>query len=185
MLGVGFKTGDLLSQAPPSDFLQPLDEHGVVQVRGNDTTVDPHARFDQEREIGCAGADIECPTTCRNGHIGGSNGLPPVVEPKAQERVIQVVDAGNRGEHPLNGLFTGLARPSRYGDRGLRGVRPLLNRRYIHMYHESVVAPAFLVCQDEQGGYSTRQVPGRHSPFRVRRQDTKAGSQGSLQRLPK
>ena len=116
MLGIGFKTGDPLSQAPRGDFLQSLDKHGVVQIGGNDTTAGSHARFDQEREIGCAGADIECPASCGDGHIGGSNGLPPVVESKTQECVVQVIDAGNRGEHPLNGLFTGLARPGRNGD---------------------------------------------------------------------
>ena len=38
MLGVGFEAGDLRSQTPSCNLLQPLDQHGVVQVGGNDTT---------------------------------------------------------------------------------------------------------------------------------------------------
>lgn len=109
MLGIGFKAGDLLSHASRGHFLQPLDKHGVIQIGGNHATAGSHARFDQKREIGCAGADVECPASCGDGHIGGSNGLPPVVESKTQECVVQVIDAGNRGEHPLDGLFPSLA----------------------------------------------------------------------------
>ena len=51
------------------------------------------------------------------GYIGGGNLLPTVMESKTQQRVVEVVDARNGGEHPLNGLFAGLARPGRDGDR--------------------------------------------------------------------
>ena len=111
MFSVGFETGNLLPQAPPSDFLEPLDKHGMVQVGGNDAAIDSHAGFDQQRQIGCAGADIECQASRSNGDIGGSNLLPPVVQSKTQERVVQVVDPRNGGKHPLHRLFTGRARP--------------------------------------------------------------------------
>jgi hypothetical protein len=73
-----------------------------------------------------------------------------VVQSKTQERVVEIIDAGDRGEHPLNRLFTGLARPGRDGERGRRGVGPLLNGWCIYLHHESVVAPAFRVCQGDQ-----------------------------------
>jgi hypothetical protein len=43
-----------------------------------------------------------------------------------------------------------LARPGRDGVRGRWGVGLFLNGRRIHMHHESVVAPAFRVCQGDQ-----------------------------------
>ena len=115
MLGVGFETGNLISQAPSCDLLEPLNQHRVVQVGGNDAAIVPHTRFNKERQIGCAGADIECPTSSRDGDMGGGNLLPPVMQSKTQKRVVQVVDACNRRKHPLNGLFAGRASPSRNG----------------------------------------------------------------------
>mgnify|MGYP006955964270 CR=1 FL=1 len=117
MFGVGFETGNLLPQTPPGDFLEPLNQHRVVQVGGNDAAIVPHARFDQKRQIGCAGADIERPASSRDGDIGGGNFLPPVMQPEAQERVVEVIDASNRRKHPLNGLLAGRASPSRDSDR--------------------------------------------------------------------
>ena len=111
MFGVGFKTGDLPPQTPPGDFLQPLNEHGMVQVGGNDASIGSHTGLDQERKIGCAGPDIKCPTFCSDRDIGSSNFLPPVVQSKAQKRVVKIVDAGDRRKHPLNSLLTGRASP--------------------------------------------------------------------------
>ena len=83
VLGIGFETSNLLPQASSGDFLEPLNQHRVVQVGGNDAAIVPHARFNQERQIGCAGTDIECPPARGDGDIGGSNFLPPVMQPKA------------------------------------------------------------------------------------------------------
>jgi len=117
MLGVGFKTGNLLAQTPPGDFLQPFDEHGMVQVRSNDTAAGSHARFNQEREIGCARADVECPAFSGHGDIGSSNFLPSVVQPKTQKRVVEIIDAGDRREHSLDRLLARLTGPGRDGAR--------------------------------------------------------------------
>ena len=79
VLGIGFETGNFLSQAPFGDLLEPLHEHGMVQVGSNNAPIVPHAGFYQERQIGCARTDIERPASSGDGHIRGGNFLPPVV----------------------------------------------------------------------------------------------------------
>src|SRR4029077_15040482 len=111
MFGVGFEAGNLLSQTTPGDFLQAFDKHGMVQIGSNDAAVGPHAGFDQEGEIGCAGPDIECPAFSGHRDMGSSNFFPPISKSKTQKRVFEVENTSDRLKHPLNGLSRSRASP--------------------------------------------------------------------------
>ena len=70
-----------------------------------------HFGFNQEGEIRRAGADVECASVRHGGHIRRGEALPMVMEAETQQGVVEIVDARDRGKHPLDGLFTRLPGP--------------------------------------------------------------------------
>ena len=100
--------------------------------------------------------------------------FPGVMQPEAQQRVIQIVVAGDRREHPLDGPFFLGARPRR-----LRGLR-----LFFHCQHGSaIVAPA----QDARQAWglsSSLTRRGASSLHIVSRIPIRPGYEDALQRQP-
>ena len=70
-----------------------------------------HFGFNQEGEIRRAGADVECASVRYGGHIRSREAFPMVMKAETQQGVVEIVDACDCGEHPLDGLFTRLPGP--------------------------------------------------------------------------
>ena len=66
------------------------------------------------------------------------------MEPETQQRIVEVVDAGDRREHALHGLFTRL--PD-HVETACAGLGASGEGRFLQLHHSSVVAPAFDLCQ--------------------------------------
>src|SRR2546422_6418115 len=64
----------------------------------------------ERRSKGLVAADAACAGRRRR-EVFDCCVLPAVVQSEAQQRVVEVVEPGDRGEHLLNGLFLGLPRP--------------------------------------------------------------------------
>jgi hypothetical protein len=117
----------------------------MIQVGRDHMTGFPHFGFDQEREIRRARSDVERPSVRDSRDIGGGQAFPAVVETEAQEGIIEVIDAGDRREHSLDGLLARLSRPCRHHLRWAVG--PAAHGRFPRSHHSRVVAPAFHHCQ--------------------------------------
>ena len=65
-------------------FCSPSTSMAWFRSDAIDMALVAHARFDQEREIGRAGADIERPAFVTDGDIGGGNMFPSVMESETQ-----------------------------------------------------------------------------------------------------
>lgn len=140
VLRVDLHAGDPAPQAARGHFPLSLDQHGVIEIRRHDAPAGLEARLDQQRQIGGAGPDIQ-----DSAQLGPARGLhgrepvdhlafPPVMEPEAQERVVQVVPAGDGREHPLHGLLARLAGPTRHHLRRRR-CRRFFQRWILDLYH--------------------------------------------------
>lgn len=127
MLGIGLQASDFAREPFILHFLQTLGQHRVIQVGGDHAAVRSHFRFQQQREVGRAGADIEggSPLDGRDERRGPF--FPAMMESEAQERVVEVVHAGDGREHPLDGLLARRAGPSRNRARGTRRLALLLH----------------------------------------------------------
>ena len=72
------------------------------------------------------------------------------MQAETQQGVIQVVDARDGGEHPLHGVFAGLAGPG--GHHLCRGLGILCQWTTVGSHHLTVLAPGFKLCQGESSG---------------------------------
>ncbi len=61
--------------------------------------------------------------------------FPAVMEPETQERIVEIVHAGDRREHALHRLFARLPRPCRDGLRPRRTFVFEAHGRFLHMQH--------------------------------------------------
>ena len=87
----------------------------MVQIGGDDVALLAHFGFNQEGEIRRAGADVECASVPYGGHVRRGEAFPMVMKAETQQGVVEIVDARDRGEHPLDGLLARLAGPGRDG----------------------------------------------------------------------
>src|SRR6059036_3699546 len=95
----------------------------------------------EQRSKGLVAADAACAGRRRR-EVFDCCVLPAVVQSEAQQRVVEVVEPGDRGEHLLNGLFLGLPRP--IGNSPGWGPR---HRPLLRLKHSDHVAPAPTLCQ--------------------------------------
>ena len=112
---------------PARNLLEPFDQHGVVQIGGDNLPVRSHAQLDKEGSVCRVRADIDCSPPCQGRYVRRRDMFPAVMEPETQEGIVEIVHAGDRREHSLHGLFTRSPttsrRPAPASDIQVRGAR--------------------------------------------------------------
>ena len=105
MLRIGLQAGDFAGASLKINLLETFSEHRVIEIGRDDAAVGPHAGLNQQGQVCGAGSHIERSSLIDVRDERCRDFLPAVMESETQQRVVQVVDARDGGEHPLHGLF--------------------------------------------------------------------------------